>query len=299
VPMAPNVDLKIIARGTPGFSGADLANLVNEAALLAARRNKRIVTMAEFEDAKDKVMMGAERKSLAMTLDEKRNTAYHEAGHAIIALLLPETIDPIHKATIVPRGRALGMVMTLPESDRYNWTYEKAISRLIMLFGGREAEILTFGPEKVTTGASGDIQMATNLARSMVMEWGMSEKLGRVRYASNQQEVFLGHSVAQSTNMSDETAKLIDEEVRKLIEKGESEARRMISENREHFIAIAEALLEYETLTGEELRNLSLGIKPVRNQDDDNKPRPSAVPKAGKGKTNSADSGEMKPQTQG
>ena len=301
VPVAPNVDLKIIARGTPGFSGADLANLVNEAALLAARRNKRIVTMSEFEDAKDKVMMGAERKSLAMTADEKRNTAYHEAGHAIIALLLPETIDPIHKATIVPRGRALGMVMTLPESDRYNWTYEKAISRLIMLFGGREAEILTFGQQKVTTGASGDIQMATALARSMVMEWGMSERLGRVRYRSNEQEVFLGHSVSQSTNMSDETAKIIDEEVRKLIEKGESEARRLITKNRKQFIAIAEALLEYETLTGEELKNLAKGIKPVREQDDDTPARGTAVPKAGSGKRKPRKDQEpgMEPQPQG
>ncbi|ODT07489.1 MAG: cell division protein FtsH [Mesorhizobium sp. SCN 65-20] len=279
VPLAPNVDLKTVARGTPGFSGADLMNLVNEAALLAARRNKRIVTMAEFEDAKDKVMMGAERKSLAMTADEKRNTAYHEAGHAIIAMLLSSTIDPIHKATIIPRGRALGMVMTLPESDRYNWTYEKAKSRLIMLFGGREAEILTFGPEKVTTGASGDIQMATSLARSMVMEWGMSERLGRVRYRSNEQEVFLGHSVAQSTNISDETAKIIDEEVRKLIEEGESEARRLITENRDKFIAIAEGLLEYETLSGEEIKNLLDGKPPIRDTGDDVPPsRPSVVP---------------------
>ena len=279
VPMAPDVDLKTLARGTPGFSGADLMNLVNEGALLAARRNKRIVTMAEFEDAKDKVMMGAERKSMAMTAEEKRNTAYHEAGHAIIALLLSGTIDPIHKATIIPRGRALGMVMTLPESDRYNWTYEKATARLIMLFGGREAEILTFGPEKVTTGASGDIQMATGLARSMVMEWGMSERLGRVRYRSNEQEVFLGHSVSQSTNISDETAKIIDEEVRKLIEEGESEARRLITENRDKFIAIAEALLEYETLSGEEIRNLLEGKPPIRDTGDDVPPsRPSVVP---------------------
>ena len=300
VPIAPNVDLKIIARGTPGFSGADLANLVNEAALLAARRNRRIVTMAEFEDAKDKVMMGAERKSLAMTADEKRNTAYHEAGHAIIALLLSSTIDPIHKATIIPRGRALGMVMTLPESDRYNWTYEKAISRLIMLFGGREAEILTFGPEKVTTGASGDIQMATSLARSMVMEWGMSERLGRVRYRANEQEVFLGHSVSQSTNMSDETAKIIDEEVRKLIEKGESEARRLITKNKKQFVAIAEALLEYETLTGEELKGLAKGIKPVRDTDEDKPTRGTAVPKAGSGKKpKKGGEPEMEPQPQG
>ncbi|WP_026783964.1 ATP-dependent zinc metalloprotease FtsH [Pleomorphomonas koreensis] len=279
VPMAPDVDLKVLARGTPGFSGADLMNLVNEAALLAARRNKRIVTMGEFEDAKDKVMMGAERKSLAMTPEEKRNTAYHEAGHAIIALVLDKTIDPIHKATIIPRGRSLGMVMTLPESDRYNWTYEKAVARLTMLFGGREAEIQTFGPEKVTTGAAGDIQMATSLARSMVMEWGMSEKLGRVRYRPNEQEVFLGHSVSQSTNMADETAKLIDEEVRRYIEEGEQNARRIITDNHDKFVAIAEALLEFETLTGEELRGIMDGRPPVRDAfDDTTPPRGSAVP---------------------
>ena len=302
VPLAPNVDLRVLARGTPGFSGADLANLVNEGALLAARRNKRLVTMAEFEDAKDKVMMGTERKTLAMTADEKRNTAYHEAGHAIIAHLLPETIDPIHKATIIPRGRSLGMVMTLPESDRYNWTYEKAVSRLIMLFGGREAEILTFGPKKVTTGASSDIQMATTLARSMVMEWGMSERLGRVRYRSNEQEVFLGHSVAQSTNMSDETAKIIDEEVRKLIEHGESEARRLITRNKKHFVAIAEALLEYETLSGKEITDLIAGKKPIRDSGEDAPPsRGSAVPAAGsqKKKRGGEKPGGLEPQTQG
>jgi cell division protease FtsH len=301
VPLAPNVDLKVMARGTPGFSGADLMNLVNEAALLAARRNKRLVTMAEFEDAKDKVMMGAERKSLAMTPEEKRNTAYHEAGHAIIALKLAGAIDPIHKATIIPRGRALGMVMTLPESDRYNWTYEKAVARLTMLFGGREAEIITFGPEKVTTGASGDIQMATGLARSMVMEWGMSEKLGRVRYRPNEQEVFLGHSVSQSTNMSDETAKLIDEEVRRLIEEGETNARNIITENRDQFIAVAEALLEFETLTGDELRDLMNGKPPSRDAFDDTTPsRGSAVPSAGsRGKDGASETeGGYEPQPQ-
>ncbi|MDI6027838.1 ATP-dependent zinc metalloprotease FtsH [Corticibacterium sp. UT-5YL-CI-8] len=303
VPLAPNVDLKVLARGTPGFSGADLANLINEGALLAARRNKRLVTMQEFEDAKDKVMMGAERRSLAMTPEEKKNTAYHEAGHAIIALMLSETIDPIHKATIIPRGRSLGMVMTLPESDRYNWTYEKAIARLIMLFGGREAEIMTFGKEKVTTGAAGDIQMATGLARSMVMEWGMSEKLGRVRYRSNEQEVFLGHSVAQSNNMSEETAKLIDEEVRRLIEFGETEARKLITKNKAKFIAIAEALLEYETLTGDELRAIMKGEKPVHDLGDDTPPsRGSTVPKAGttRGKKKGPEpEGGMEPQPQG
>ena len=304
VPLAPNVDLRVLARGTPGFSGADLMNLVNEAALLAARRNKRLVTMAEFEDAKDKVMMGAERKSLAMTAEEKRNTAYHEAGHAIIALKLASNIDPIHKATIIPRGRSLGMVMTLPESDRYNWTYEKAMARLVMLFGGREAEILTFGKDKVTTGASGDIQMATGLARSMVMEWGMSEKLGRVRYKANEQEVFLGHSVSQSTNMSEETAKLIDEEVRRLIEYGETEARKLITKNKKQFTAIAEALLEYETLTGDELRGLMEGHKPSRDLGDDTPPsRGSAVPSAGAQKKKRGGeepgAGGMEPQPQG
>jgi cell division protease FtsH len=282
VPLAPDVDLKILARGTPGFSGADLMNLVNEAALMAARRNKRFVTHAEFEDAKDKIMMGAERRTMAMSEDEKKLTAYHEAGHALLALKLTG-IDPIHKATIIPRGRALGMVMTLPESDSYSFSREKAISRLAMLFGGREAEIIKFGPAKVTSGASGDIQMATNLARSMVMEWGMSEKLGRVRYKSNDQEVFLGHSVTQSQHMSDETAKIIDEEVRMLIEAGERTAREMLTEHHEQFEAIAQALLEFETLTGDELRALMDGKMPVRP--DDNEPtshKASVVPSAGK-----------------
>ncbi|GHA37795.1 ATP-dependent zinc metalloprotease FtsH [Devosia pacifica] len=283
VPLAPDVDLRILARGTPGFSGADLMNLVNEAALMAARKNKRFVTHQEFEDAKDKIMMGAERRTMAMSEDEKKLTAYHEAGHALIALKLTG-IDPIHKATIIPRGRALGMVMTLPESDSYSFSREKAVSRLAMLFGGREAEIYKFGPEKVTSGAAGDIQMATNLARSMVMEWGMSEKLGRVRYKSNDQEVFLGHSVTQSQHMSDETAKIIDEEVRRLIEDGERSARETITGNLEQFEAIAQALLEFETLTGDELRELMDGKPPVRPDDDGAPPAPksSSVPSAGK-----------------
>lgn len=303
VPLAPNVDLKVMARGTPGFSGADLMNLVNEAALLAARRNKRLVTMAEFEDAKDKIMMGAERRTLAMTEDEKKKTAYHEAGHALIAFKMANVIDPIHKATIIPRGRALGMVMTLPVNDRVSFSREKALAQLVMLFGGREAEIYKFGPEKVTTGASGDIQMATNLARAMVMEWGMSERLGRVRYKSNEQEVFLGHSVAQSTNMSDETAKLIDEEVRKLIEDGEAQARAMIKKYNKEFEAIAQGLLEYETLTGEEIQQLAAGEKPSRDQGDDTPTsRGSVVPKAGstRGKKKGSEpEGGMEPQPQG
>ncbi|WDR04935.1 ATP-dependent zinc metalloprotease FtsH [Devosia rhodophyticola] len=299
VPLAPDVDLKTLARGTPGFSGADLMNLVNEAALLAARRNKRFVTHAEFEDAKDKIMMGAERRTMAMSEDEKKLTAYHEAGHAIIALKVAG-IDPIHKATIIPRGRALGMVMTLPESDSYSFSHEKAVARLAMLFGGREAEIYKFGPEKVTSGASGDIQMATSLARSMVMEWGMSEKLGRVRYKSSEQEVFIGHSMTQSNNMSDDTAKLIDQEVRQLIEDGEKAARDIINGNIEQFEAVAQALLEYETLTGDELRALMEGKQPIRPDDSDGAaPKQSGVPTAGKASKKRPDSppeGGMEPQ---
>ena len=281
VPLAPDVDLKVLARGTPGFSGADLMNLVNEAALMAARRNKRFVTHQEFEDAKDKIMMGAERRTMAMTDDEKKLTAYHEAGHAIIALKMAG-LDPIHKATIIPRGRALGMVMTLPENDSYSFSREKALARLAMLFGGREAEIRKFGPAKVTSGASGDIQMATNLARSMVMEWGMSEKLGRVRYRSNDQEVFLGHSVTQSQHMSDETAKLIDEETRRLIEDGEKTARDILTTYEKEWEAVAQALLEYETLTGDELRALMDGKQPVRPDDSGPAaPKATGVPSAG------------------
>jgi cell division protease FtsH len=281
VPLAPDVDLKVLARGTPGFSGADLMNLVNEAALLAARRNKRFVTHQEFEDAKDKIMMGAERRTMAMSADEKTLTAYHEAGHAIIALKKPG-LDPIHKATIIPRGRALGMVMTLPESDRYSFSKEKALARLAMLFGGREAELRKFGAEKVTSGATGDIQMATNLARSMVMEWGMSEKLGRVRYRSNDQEVFLGHSVTQSQNLSDETANLIDLEVRALIEDGERTAREILTTYEKEWEAIAQALLEFETLTGDELRALMDGQQPTRPDDDTPQIKATGVPTAGK-----------------
>jgi cell division protease FtsH len=282
VPLAPDVDLKVLARGTPGFSGADLMNLVNEAALMAARKNKRFVTHQEFEDAKDKIMMGAERRTMAMTDDEKKLTAYHEAGHAIIALKVAG-IDPIHKATIIPRGRALGMVMTLPENDTYSFSREKALARLTMLFGGREAEIIKFGPAKVTSGASGDIQMATSLARSMVMEWGMSEKLGRVRYKSNDQEVFLGHSVTQSQHMSDDTARIIDQEVRKLIEDGEASAREILTTYHDQWEAIAQALLEFETLTGDELRALMDGKQPVRPDDNGPAaPKASGVPTAGK-----------------
>jgi len=298
VPLAPDINLKNIARGTPGFSGADLMNLVNEAALLAARRNKRMVTQAEFEDAKDKVLMGAERKSLVLTNEEKALTAYHEAGHAIVGINVPSH-DPIHKATIIPRGRALGLVQSLPESDRHSYTREWCVSKLAMVFGGREAEILKFGSDKVTNGAASDIQTATRIARAMVMEWGMSEKLGRVRYQSNEQEVFLGHSVAQSTNISDETARLIDEEVRKLIEDGESEARRILTEKRTDWETVAEALLEFETLTGEEIADLLKGKRPNRESVlEPSGPRTSAVPPAGKPRPRPDPDPGLEPQPQ-
>lgn len=274
VPLAPDVNLKTIARGCPGFSGADLMNLVNEAALLAARRNKRVVTQSEFEDAKDKVMMGAERRTMVMSEEEKRLTAYHEAGHAIVILKSP-VHDPIHKATIIPRGRALGMVMWLPESDKYSRSFEWYKSRLAVAFGGREAEIIKFGAEKVTSGASGDIQGATSIARSMVMEVGMSEKLGRVRYVMQNQGDYL----------APETAKIIDEEVRALIEEGEATARKIIAENYEAFEAIAQGLLEYETLTGDELKQLMAGEKINRiDPDDAGGAKVSAVPKTGRGR---------------
>src|ERR1035437_7612233 len=223
VPLAPDVNLKTTARGTPGFSGADLANLVNEAALMAARRNKRMVTQAEFEDAKDKVMMGAERRSLVMTDEEKMLTAYHEGGHAIVALNVKAT-DPVHKATIIPRGRALGMVMQLPERDKLSMSREQMTSRLAIMMGGRVAEEMVFGREKVTSGAASDIEQATKLARLMVTRWGLSDKLGTVAYGENQDEVFLGYQVSRQQNISEATAQTIDAEVRKLVEAGYAEA---------------------------------------------------------------------------
>jgi cell division protease FtsH len=255
VPLAPDVDAKVIARGTPGFSGADLANLVNEAALMAARKGRRMVTMSELEEAKDKVMMGSERRSMVMTEDEKKLTAYHEAGHALVALFTPKH-DPLHKVTIIPRGRALGVTMSLPEKDRYGYSRLELTSRIAMMFGGRVAEELTFGAENVTTGAGDDIRQATNLARRMVTEWGMSEKLGPLRYSDNEEEVFLGHSVTQRKNTSDATAALIDEEIRTLVEEGETSARKILSDNSDKLEAIAQALLEYETLSGDEVRTL-------------------------------------------
>jgi len=280
VPIAPNVDLRVIARGTPGFSGADLMNLVNEAALMAARRNKRMVTMQEFEDAKDKVLMGAERRSSAMTQAEKELTAYHEAGHAVVALNVL-VADPVHKATIIPRGRALGMVMQLPEGDRYSISYNYMISRLAIMMGGRVAEEMHFGKENITAGASSDIEQATKLARNMVTRWGFSEKLGKVAYGDNQDEVFLGHSVARQQNISEETSRLIDAEVRKLIDDAHEEARRILTEKKKDWEAIAEGLLEYETLTGEEINDIIAGKPPVRDESSIFTPRKSAVPQVG------------------
>lgn len=282
VPLAPDVDLKVLARGTPGFSGADLMNLVNEGALLAARRNKRFVTMAEFEDAKDKLMMGAERRTLSMTDEDKKLTAYHEAGHALLAIKM-EASDPIHKATIIPRGRALGMVMRLPERDQVSLTRRKAYADLAVAMGGRVAEEEIFGYEKVTSGASADIKMATGLARAMATEWGMSDKLGPLLYGDNQDEVFLGRSMMQrQVHMSDETQQIVDAEVKRFVEEGYTTAQTVIREHIDGLHTIAKALLEYETLTGDEIRNLMDGIPPVRDDGNETAPKSTGVPSAGK-----------------
>lgn len=258
VPLNNDVDAKTLARGTPGFSGADLANLVNEAALMAARQGLRSVNMHCFEQAKDKVMMGAERKTLAMTEEEKRLTAYHEAGHAVIAVHEPAS-DPIHKATIIPRGRALGMVMRLPEGDRVSLAIDKIKADLAVAMGGRVAEELIFGSEKITTGASADIQMATSMAVRMVTEWGMSEKLGMIRYSSDSEEVFLGHSMTKTKNMSDKTAEMVDGEVRRIVDTAFARAKELLTKHRDQLDRVAGALLEYETLTGDEIKTLMSG----------------------------------------
>ncbi|MEE8203203.1 MAG: ATP-dependent zinc metalloprotease FtsH [Alphaproteobacteria bacterium] len=268
VPLAPDVEPRIIARGTPGFSGADLANLVNEAALLAARLGKRVVTMSEFESAKDKVMMGAERRSMVMTDEEKKLTAYHESGHAIVAIHCPAS-DPIHKATIIPRGRSLGMVMRLPESDRISISREKLDADIAVAMGGRIAEQLVFGDDKVTSGASSDIQMATKMARAMVTQFGMSDKLGPLTYAENEQEIFLGHSVTQTKHVSEATAEIIDAEVRRIVDTAYDRARRIIEDNRNELEALAQALLEYETLSGVEITALLNGEEIVRPSADE------------------------------
>ena len=300
VPLAPDVDAKVIARGTPGFSGADLANLVNEAALMAARKNRRMVTMAEFEETKDKVMMGAERRSMVMTEDEKRLTAYHEAGHALVGLHL-DGCDPLHKVTIIPRGRALGVTMSLPERDRYTYSIYELKAKLAMMFGGRVAEELIFGKEHVTTGAGNDIKEATNLARRMITEYGFSEKLGPLRYEDNQEEVFLGHSVSQHKSVSDATAKEIDDEIRLLIENAETEARRILSENIDELHTVSNGLLEYETLSAVDVDILLKGGTIDRSDNDESgtsdRPR-SSVPTSGTANKKDRPSGGMEPEPQ-
>lgn len=298
VPLAPDINLKTIARGTPGFSGADLMNLVNEAALTAARRNKRMVTQAEFEEAKDKVMMGAERKSLVMTEEEKLLTAYHEGGHAIVGLNVVAT-DPIHKATIIPRGRALGMVMQLPERDKLSMSLEQMTSRLAIMMGGRVAEELIFGRDKVTSGASSDIEQATRLARMMVTRWGLSEALGTVSYGENQDEVFLGMSVSRTQNASEATVQKIDIEIRRFVEEGYNEATRILTEKRADLEALAKGLLEFETLSGDEIIDLLKGKKPNRESVlEPTTPRASAVPPAGKPRPRPDPDPGLEPQPQ-
>ncbi|WP_419814120.1 ATP-dependent zinc metalloprotease FtsH [Glacieibacterium sp.] len=258
VPLAPDVNPRVIARGTPGFSGADLANLVNEAALLAARRAKRLVAMAEFEDAKDRVMMGTERRSMVMTEDEKKMTAYHEAGHAVVSCHEAAS-DPIHKATIIPRGRALGLVMRLPERDQYSYHRDKMYANLSVSMGGRVAEELIFGYDKVSSGASSDISYSTDLAKNMVTQWGMSDKLGPLKYGENQEEVFLGHSVTRTQNVSEETSRMIDAEVKAIVLSGYERAKQVLADNIDQLHRVAAALLELETLTGDEIKRVMAG----------------------------------------
>jgi cell division protease FtsH len=298
VPLAPDVNLRIIARGTPGFSGADLMNIVNEAALLAARRGRRLVTHAEFEDAKDKVMMGAERKSMAMSEDEKKLTAYHEAGHALVGLSVPAGM-PVHKATIIPRGRALGMVKFLPEGDKYSMRYVEYTSHLAVAMGGRVAEELTFGKENITSGAQGDIQQATAMARAMVTRLGYSDELGTVMYGDQQEEVFLGMSMGRQQNMSEATAQKVDAEVRRLINGGYEDARKILTSKKKQLEAVAKALLEYETLTGDELKEIIAGRTIVRPDDDQpTTPRGTAVPSTGKGRPKKEPDAGLEPQPQ-
>tara|TARA_Y200000002_G_scaffold374160_1_gene374443 strand:- start:1919 stop:3820 length:1902 start_codon:yes stop_codon:yes gene_type:complete len=284
IKVSPKFDSRIIARGTPGFSGADLANLVNEAALMAARKNKRMVTLEDFEYAKDKVMLGAERRSMVMTQQDKEITAYHEAGHALANIHSKEA-EPIYKSSIIPTGRALGYVMSLPEKDKVHHRKDELEARLVTMVAARISEEIIFGKEKVATGAVGDIQQATDLARKMITEFGFSDKLGFIRYSSNQEEVFLGHSVAQSKNVSDDTAKIIDSEVKRLVEEAKTKAKKILTDNIDQLHIIAKGLLEYETLTGDEIKDLLNGIKPSRDDLDGDVDKPTktspSVPKTG------------------
>ena len=297
ISMAPDVDIRTIARGTPGFSGADLANIVNESALLAARKNKKIVTMVDFEEAKDKVMMGSERRSLVMSQDEKELTAYHEGGHAIVTLNQPAS-DPIHKATIIPRGRALGMVMRLPERDQLSMSREKMLADITVAMGGRVAEEIIFGDEKVTSGASSDIEMATKMARNMVTKFGMSDKLGTIQYGENEEEVFLGRSVQKHQNVSEETAKVIDSEIRGIVDTCYENARKILKDKINDLHALAKGLIEYETLSGDEIIELLRDGKISRPDPEvEIKNAGSSVPKSGK--TSSPISPDLKPKPTG
>ena len=281
VPVAPDVRPDIIARGTPGFSGADLANLVNEAALFAARGNKRLVDMEDFERAKDKIMMGAERRSMVMTEDERRTTAYHESGHAVVAKLQPKA-DPVHKVTIIPRGRALGLTMQLPEQDRYAYDREYLLNRIAVLFGGRIAEEVFMN--QMTTGASNDFERATQMARDMVTRYGMSDALGPMVYGENEGEVFLGRSVTTHKNMSEATLQKVDQEIRRIIDQQYSLARKALEDNRDKVEAMAQALLEWETLDAEQIQDIMEGKSPRPPKPvTPNAPRPPASPAAGGG----------------
>ncbi|WP_251358392.1 ATP-dependent zinc metalloprotease FtsH [Kangiella sp. TOML190] len=279
VPASDDVEAGVIARGTPGFSGADLANLVNEAALFAARENKRTVNMDHFEKAKDKIMMGAERRSMVMTEEEKLNTAYHEAGHAIVGLKVPSH-DPVYKVSIIPRGRALGVTMYLPEQDRYSMSKEQLESQLSSLFGGRIAEEILNGPQQVTTGASNDIERATEIARNMVTKWGLSDKLGPLSYAQDEGEVFLGRSVTQHKNIADDTARAIDEEIRDFIDRNYKRAEKILNDNLDKLHAMSAALMKYETIDAKQIEEIMNGDEPQPPENWDDKPNgPSEPPK--------------------
>ncbi|MDZ7662569.1 ATP-dependent zinc metalloprotease FtsH [Thiohalophilus sp.] len=293
VPVGDDVEPMVIARGTPGFSGADLANLVNEAALFAARGNKRLVCMEEFEKAKDKIMMGAERKSMVMNEEEKKLTAYHEAGHAIVGLSVPSH-DPVYKVSIIPRGRALGVTMFLPEEDRYSYTKERLESSIASLFGGRLAEELIFGNEHVTTGASNDIQRTTEIARNMVTKWGLSERLGPMTYGEDEGEVFLGHSVTQHKNLSDETAHIIDEEIRSIIDRNYQRAKTVLTDHMDKLHLMAQALIKYETIDKRQIDAIMSGNEPPPPADWDDHEPPHSPSDDEEKKPSRADKGEGK-----
>lgn len=282
VPIGDDVNPRIIARGTPGFSGADLSNLVNEAALFAARENRRVVGMDQFEKAKDKILMGAERRSMVMSEDERKNTAYHESGHTIVGLTVPSS-DPVYKVSIIPRGRALGVTMSLPETDRFSLNLEQIESRLSQLFGGRIAEEIIFGKDKVTTGAGDDIKKATKLCRDLVTKWGLSDRLGPLVYGDEDGEVFLGHSVTKTKEISDQTAEAIDEEVRRIVDKTYKRAKEILEDKIDTLHAMANALLKYETLDAEQIKDIMEGRQPREPKDwvssDDSKGKPEGKPK--------------------